>query len=85
MAEKTKNETGWDGMRYRKLRRKRLELGWSVASVAQRLGVSAGTVWRWERGLGKPQWRHAARLGELFGTPWSELCEWDSGGAEETR
>jgi DNA-binding transcriptional regulator YiaG len=46
----TENER-WTGERIRALR---LERGWTQEDLAQRIGVRAGTVCRWERGRNRP-------------------------------
>ncbi len=36
------------------IKRLRKQLGWSLQKFATELGVSSGTVWRWENGKAKP-------------------------------
>jgi putative transcriptional regulator len=51
------------------IRQLRQERGWTQADLADRLGVSASAVWKWERGLTRPRWPHLRDLVLLFGVP----------------
>ena len=47
--------------------------GWSLAEIANQLGVDRATVSRWERGVTMPHRVHRARLETLFGKTAEEL------------
>ena len=51
------------------IRQFRQERGWTQLDVARRLGVTEGTVSRWERGERVPQPATQQRLADLFGVP----------------
>ena len=55
-----RNQTGWSPTLVRMLRGKRTQ-----AQLAELLGVSKNTVWRWEAGYAAPDARHAGRLSKL--------------------
>jgi len=49
------------------LRRRRLELGLLQREVADRLGVSAASVWQWERNRTEPQVRYLPAIYDFLG------------------
>ena len=56
------------------IRQLREERGWSQQELAQRLGASMNTVYRWERGQAKPTWVYRRRLADLFGVKVAEIA-----------
>ncbi len=70
---------GGDSVKMRKLRLRRLEKRMTVGELAQQLGVTISTIWRWERGLGKPMPKFIPKLEELLGAPWNDLKEFVNG------
>jgi len=52
----------------RRLRRFRLENGWSKSAVAQRLGVSIPSVMRWEEGTAHPNDYNLYKIDRLLET-----------------
>jgi transcriptional regulator with XRE-family HTH domain len=53
------------------LRRRRLELGLLQREVADRLGVSKGSVWQWERNRTEPQVHCLPAIYDFLGyAPW---------------
>lgn len=56
----------------RKLRKK---LGMTQSELAQKIGVTFGTVSIWERGLRMPEWTTLQKMSELFGVTVQELIE----------
>lgn len=45
----------------------------SRTALARQLGVSRPTIWRWERGVRRPDRKHAPKLAELTGVPVLEI------------
>ena len=56
-----------------KLRKERLERGWSQQYVADQLGIAVVTYNRWERGRQQPTAYYSLKLGALFGRSTEEL------------
>lgn len=54
MATKTAAQIG------DRIRKKREDLGWTMAELGLRVGVSAATIWKWEHGRSRPRTRHLA-------------------------
>jgi transcriptional regulator with XRE-family HTH domain len=50
-----------------RIRRLRQRRGWSLESLARRLGVSRQTIWYWESGRNKPGGENLGRLARLLG------------------
>jgi DNA-binding XRE family transcriptional regulator len=55
------------------LQRARMARRWTVAYVAEQIGVQTSTVSRWENGHERPQASHLAALEKLYGMPAQEL------------
>lgn len=49
------------------LRELRLRKFMTVTQLAEKLGVTRGTVWFWERGEWKPSMENLKKLHEIFG------------------
>ena len=56
-----------------KLRKERLERGWSQQYVADQLGIAVVTYNRWERGRQQPTAYYSLKLGTFFGKSAEEL------------
>lgn len=56
----------------RKLRKK---LGMTQSELAEKIGVTFGTVSIWERGLRMPEWATLQKMCELFGVTIEDLIE----------
>lgn len=68
-----------------RLRQLRQERGWSLASLAERSGLSKPSIWDWESGKSKPRAVSLRILAETFGVEESALRGGDAGGAPERR
>ncbi len=68
-----------------RLRRLRHERGWSLASLAERSGLSKPSIWGWESGKSKPRAVSLRILAETFGVDESALRGGDAGGAPDRR
>ncbi|MGQ3101206.1 MAG: helix-turn-helix domain-containing protein [Sphingopyxis solisilvae] len=68
-----------------RLRRLRHERGWSLASLAERSGLSKPSIWGWESGKAKPRAVSLRILAETFGVDESALRGGDVGGAADRR
>ncbi len=62
-------------MKVRRLRGIRMKLGISAAELAQKLGVTNTTVWKWERGLSSPTKEHVRKLESLLKEKWQNLSQ----------
>jgi transcriptional regulator with XRE-family HTH domain len=49
------------------LRKRRLDLGLLQREVAERIGVTEATIWKWERQRNQPEIRSIARIIEFLG------------------
>ena len=58
-----------------KIKRLRLENGWSKYALAAKLDAActSGCVLKWERGQSMPSWYYAMRLADVFGMSVDEL------------
>ena len=58
-----------------KIKRLRLEYGWSKYALASKLDAActSGCVLKWERGKSLPSWYYAVRLADVFGMSVDEL------------
>lgn len=58
-----------------RLQRLRKERGFTLAQLAERLGVSKPTVWAWEKGKARPLESRIAAIAEVFGVPEGQLAD----------
>jgi DNA-binding transcriptional regulator YiaG len=49
----------------KQIRELRLLLGMTGAAFAERLNVAEDTVWKWERGVRHPKYRHMEEMNKL--------------------
>jgi len=67
-----------------RLRARRLARGWSLASLAERSGLSKPSIWGWETGKAKPRAVSLRILAETFGIDETELLGKEEGGARSS-
>lgn len=59
------------------IRNKRIEHGMTMKDLARAVGISEGTISRWESGeILNMRRDKVARLGEIFGIPVEQLMGW---------
>lgn len=56
------------------IRQLREERGWTQLELANRLSVTPGTVYGWERGKYEPKARQFRRLAEVLGVPMEQIA-----------
>lgn len=68
------------------IRNKRLELGLTMKELADRVGVSEGTVSRWEAGkISNMKRDKIALLARVLGIQPEEIMEWDENKADDDK
>jgi transcriptional regulator with XRE-family HTH domain len=66
-------------------KRARIEAGFTLRTAASELGVSVGSLWRWEAGTQMPSIEKLQELAELDGVPITRLMKAPKPTRRETR
>jgi len=56
----------------------RIENGMSQAELAQKVGVSQGAIYFWEKGINEPTAGYLIKMARIFGTTVDELLSFES-------
>jgi transcriptional regulator with XRE-family HTH domain len=61
-----------------RIRRARLEKGWSLDQFAKALGLSKVSVWQWEQGSARPRTSRLTQVAQVLGISLRELLPGES-------
>ena len=56
------------------LKAARVNAGLNRMNVVESLGISAATLWNWERGATSPSMAMAQRMADMYGVPLDEIA-----------
>ena len=62
----------------------RTEKGWTQAQLAEKIGVTQGAVYFWEKGINEPTAGYLIKLARLFSISVDELLSFEYNKTEET-